>query len=112
MEDKLINYPEVVKTSNLSVSTTQGIKYRIEEKKRLENEYKVFTAKLFDTMVAEGVLSYSDDNITISIVSESETVEIDKDKLLEKYPQAYMDCVTVKKKKGSIRINTKKDKKE
>jgi hypothetical protein len=112
MDDKLRNYPEIVKTSNLNVFTTEGIKYQIEEKKRLEKEYKAFTAKLFEIMTREGHFTYSDDNVTISIVSDSETVEIDKDKLLEKYPQAYMDCAIVKKKKGSLRITTKKETKE
>jgi hypothetical protein len=107
-EDMEARFPATIDAREISIVKTEDIKNAILEKKRIEEEYSTFTSQLLKSMEENNILSYKDDNITISYISESESISLDTEKLKEKYPEVYNDCLVVKHKNSSVRILAKK----
>ena len=108
MEDNLL--PVEVDAGKLDLNITKALKNVIIQKKECEKSYKEFSAKLLKSMEQNSIYSYKDDNVTISYVAESETLELDKEMLLEKYPDIYNECLKIKHNNPCVRITVKKDK--
>lgn len=109
MEDNKY-FPTKISAKELDASVTSNLKQAILLKKELDNNYKNFSDKLLESMEANGVYSYKDDNVTISYLAESETLSLNTKMLQEKYPKVYEDCLEIAKKKASVRILVHKDK--
>ena len=102
-------FPVTVDAREISEANSETLKKAAIYRKQIEDDYKKFSAELLKSMEAYNILGYKDENITITYVSESEDLKIDEEKLKEKYPEAYEDCLVVRHKKSSIRIFPKKD---
>lgn len=105
-------YPVEADINKLDIKTTATLKVAVLEKKRIEEDYKDFTKKLLTSMEENNVWSYKDDNLTITYVSPSDSIGVNLEKLKEKFPEAYEECIKVTHKSASIRITPSKEKKE
>ena len=106
MTNELI--PSSFDVSKINEEESAKIKQGIFLKKTLENQYKKLSSEILACMEKYGIYQYKDDNVTISYVSASDTLSLDEERLKEKYPKVYEDCLTIKSKNSSIRINVKK----
>lgn len=82
-------------------------------RKEIETKEKEMKKQLEEVMRANGITGYesNDKRIKISLGEDTTNYDLDKDLLLEKYPDIYRECNTKEvKRKGSLRITIREAK--
>lgn len=81
-------------------------------RKTIEAKEKELKEKLYEVMKKNGIEKYesNDKRVMISLGKDGITETIDKERLLLDYPDAYRECVTESKRKGTLRITIREAK--
>lgn len=79
-----------------------------EAQKEFKEKEEALTNKLKDEMKEKGILSYKNDNLSISYTPESTKETFDTKAFKEKYPDVYKLFVKTSPVKASVRITVKK----
>lgn len=94
--------------------TLQVPKKIIEEIKKNEENIKTskarndkFKASLKEAMEEYGIEKITSDELTVSYVSEHETVRLDSKAVKENYPRIYEECTKISDVKSSVRVTLK-----
>ena len=83
------------------------IQYK-EAKKEFEDKEEALKNKLKEEMKEKGILSYKNDNLSISYTPESTKETFDTKAFKEKYPDVYKLFVKTSSVKSSVKITVKK----
>lgn len=81
-------------------------------RKTIEAKEKELKEKLYEVMKKNGIEKYesNDKRVMISLGKDGITETIDKERLFLDYPDAYRECVTESKRKGTLRITIREAK--
>ncbi|MEF2782781.1 MAG: hypothetical protein U0N20_06775 [Clostridium sp.] len=92
----------------LTLSASQLIFSYKEKMKELKEQEEQFNKQLMEEMKKRGITSYKDENISISLIGETEKETFDSKLFKSKFPDIYEKFKKTSKVKGSIRVTLKK----
>lgn len=95
------NLPSLWENAELKLCALQA------QIKAQEDEVKSFRKRMAAEMEKQGVVKYEGEHVRISYIAAHETTRVDNNRLKDKYPEVYADCVKTSTTAASVRVTVK-----
>lgn len=95
--------------NSLSIEAERKIIAYEEAIKEIEKQKEQFKIALMEEMKKRGILTYKDENLSISLMPESEADRFDTGEFKKRFPDIYLKYTKKVKRKGYVKIQVKKN---